>query len=59
MMAFVVFAGSFAVAAIVFAVLFEKAERRGELPLWLAYVVFLAAVIAWLNFFAAVIEGFE
>jgi len=58
-MAFLIFAGSFAVASTVFAMLFEKAERRWELPLWLAYVVFLAAVIAWLNFFASVMEVFE
>jgi len=58
MMAFLIFAGSFAVAVTVFAVLSDKAERRGELPLWWAYFFALAAVIAWLIFFAAVMEAF-
>jgi len=57
-MAFMVFAGSFAVAATIIAVLFTKAKRKGEVPPRLAYFFALAAAIAWLNFFAAVIEAF-
>jgi len=59
MMAATIMTGSFAVALTVFAVLSEQARQRGKLPLWLAYFFFLAAVIAWLNFFAAVIGVFE
>jgi len=59
MMAATIMTGSFAVALTVFAVLSEKAKERGNLPLWLAYLFVLAAVIAWLNFFATVIEVFE
>jgi len=59
MMAVTVMAGSFAAALTVSAVFLEKAKKREKLPLWMAYLIALAAVIAWLNFFAAVIEVFE
>jgi len=58
-MAAIIMTGSFAVALTIFAVLSEKAEQRGKLPLWLAYFFALAAVMAWLNFFTAVIGVFE
>jgi len=56
MMAAIIMTGSFAVALTVFTAFSEKAKQRGRLPLWLAYLIFLFAVMAWLNFFAAVIE---
>jgi len=59
MMAAMIMTGSFAVALTIFAVLSERARQRGKLPLWLTYLVFVAAVMAWLNFFAVVIEVFE
>jgi len=59
MMAATIMTGSFAVALTVCAVLSERARQRGKLPLWLTYFCVLAAVIAWLNFFAVVIEIFE
>jgi len=58
MMAFMIFAGSFAVAATVIAAFFTKAKQKGEAPPRLAYFFALAAAIAWLNFFAALMEAF-
>jgi len=57
-MAFMIFAASFTVATTVFAMFSERAARKGKLPLWLAYLFALAAIIAWLNFFAALMEAF-
>jgi len=59
MMAAMIMTGSFAVALTVLAVHSEKAKQRGNLPSCLVFFFVLAAVVAWLLFFAAVIEGFE